>query len=435
MNRVDKNFKLVNNEINAKYDELLLDYKKISSELYNIKNSRSYKLSLFLRKLINPLKIMKKLFGKTAFLKRKIKRFVNDTNKIAIVPCSFEFDEFVNQRPINYAKFLADNGYKVIYVAWQWDKNSFIKKANKIVYKNIIQIPLYNFLDLDINFEQCSKKLFYINFPNEIFLNLTYLLRVQEFIIHYDIMDEWEEFQKVGQANWYQKSIEEQLINESDYVSAVSSYLCLKFKYLRKDIDLVPNGYFTKTTGEKNKNIALSKVTDGIVNIGYFGHLTNSWFNWELLFNIAKNNNHFIFHIIGYGLEESILETIKQYSNIIFYGKIPTNQLFKYVKNWNIGIILFKESNLAKAVDPIKIYEYLYMGLPTIVSGIEHLASYPRTYVIKNEKEFVNQVNNIIQLKNGKNIDKFLNDSTWEARFNGFMKKYKNRGLSKFYEK
>lgn len=49
-------------------------------------------------------------------------KWAETANKVAIIPCSFEFDELVNQRPINAAKYFASKGYKVLFIAWQWKK-------------------------------------------------------------------------------------------------------------------------------------------------------------------------------------------------------------------------------------------------------------------------------------------------------------------------
>ena len=37
--------------------------------------------------------------------------------------------------------------------------------------------------------------------------------------------------------------------------------------------------------------------------------------------------------------------------------------------------------------------------------------------------------------KKEENIDQFLEDATWEARFTKFLDEYKKEGLNEFYEK
>ena len=92
-------------------------------------------------------------------------------------------------------------------------------------------------------------------------------------------------------------------------------------------------------------------------------------------------------HLIGYG-EPNLQKKLARYSDQVkFYGKIHPSELYKYVKNWDAAMIWFQSGKLSEAVDPIKIYEYLYFGLPTIVKGISHLKDFPFTYVVENESQ------------------------------------------------
>ncbi len=52
-------------------------------------------------------------------------------------------------------------------------------------------------------------------------------------------------------------------------------------------------------------------------------------------------------------------------------------------------MIPFKSGRLSEAVDPIKIYEYFYFGLPVIVTGIKHLEQYPNVRVVSNPGMFM----------------------------------------------
>ena len=43
-----------------------------------------------------------------------------------------------------------------------------------------------------------------------------------------------------------------------------------------------------------------------IVKIGYFGHLTERWFDWEALLWIARQRREYLFEIIGHGAPEKL---------------------------------------------------------------------------------------------------------------------------------
>ncbi|WP_271755297.1 glycosyltransferase, partial [Cohnella sp. JJ-181] len=295
-----------------------------------------------------------------------------EINGVSVIPSAFPFDELYNQRTINLAKYLSKKNHVSLFVVWQWTTEEVIESAFKEVYHNVFVIPMYAFFDslyLLKSIAEIKQKYAIFNIPSTQYNNITADLRSNNFTIIYDIMDEWEEFFKVGQASWYSRREEERLILAADIITAVSRPLIDKFNFLRNDIVLIGNGYDKELLGPAyiSRN---GTANDNVIHVGYFGHLTESWFDWELVFKILENKS-IILHIIGYGANKETLIRLKKFQNANYHGKVQPSLLRDYVKNWNVGIIPFKDSSLSQAVDPIKIYEYLYYGLPTVVTGID----------------------------------------------------------------
>jgi len=355
---------------------------------------------------------------------------------IFVVTSAFVFDEFFNQRVINLSKYLSQQGWGVIYVAWRWSDREDMPSIGAEVYKNIFQIPVDIFLKNMDAFTQVQylQKYFLIEFPYPGFFLSGLKLRSSDFKIAYDIIDEWEEFHKVGQAVWFNKSIENALVINANIVTAVSLPLVEKFSPLRQDIHLSPNGYTAAFLGEEHRNIAWKKKKQkDEMHLGYFGHLTASWFDWDFLLevlNLARKKNFKLYvHLIGYG-EPDLQKKLARYSDRVkFYGKVHPSELYKCVKEWDAALIWFRSGKLSEAVDPIKIYEYLYFGLPTIVKGISHLNAFPLTYIVENESQALDTLIDIHQdgLKHPEGRETFpavedlLVRSTWEQRFTDLL--------------
>lgn len=358
----------------------------------------------------------------------------NKNNKVVIIPCGFEFDELVNQRPINAAKYFAEKGYQVLFIAWQWSAKDKLSKGCKEVFPNVFQVPLFDFIKYVNKLHLCRERsLFLVTMPTPNLVGLVPILREKGFAIIYDIMDEWEAFCEVGQAPWFKKSVEESLILQSDFVCAVSPPLRNKFSHIRSDIKIIGNGFTPEVLGVENQGIARNREDGGPI-IGYFGHLTDAWFDWKLILQLAKSYPHIKFEIIGYGEPEWVRKEITALSNIHLLGKVLPKDLHRQVSNWSIGIIPFMEGILAEAVDPIKIYEYLYFGLPVVVTGIRHLKSYPMTYFAESE-----DVEDIIEKAlnddyDTEDINNFLQQVTWRARFETLINEInKNNGIWDLY--
>ena len=354
---------------------------------------------------------------------------VKASSKVVVIPCGFEFEELVNQRPINAAKYFSQNGYLVLFVAWQWAPEETLAKGCAEVWPQVWQIPLYDFLDLHVALPSRDQEALYLlTMPAAVLINCVPNLRSKGYAIIYDVMDDWEEFFNSGQAPWYVKELEAQLVLQSDLVCGVSPALVDKFSAIRTDIFVNGNGYTAEVLGLENRYIANQNLQSSLI-IGYFGHLTDAWFDWELIFSLAENYNNISFEIIGYGEPKWAINRAKNFKNLRLIGKVLPSELNTYVRNWSYGIIPFIESDLSLAVDPIKIYEYIYFGLPVFVTGIEHLKNYPSVAWAKREAAI--ELFDVF-LKKSKpdahQVQEFLAKTTWEARFNELCARLHQQG-------
>lgn len=96
------------------------------------------------------------------------------------------------------------------------------------------------------------------------------------------------------------------------------------------------------------------------------------WVNLEWL-QMFANNPKIILNIAGTGRGRNFSQLIKS-KNVIFHGKLAPHKLNDLLKNCEVGLVPFINSELTSAVDPIKAYEYAAAGLeiwaPT-VSGLK----------------------------------------------------------------
>lgn len=344
--------------------------------------------------------------------------------KVAIVQSIFEFDPLLNQRPVNLAKYLSSQGFLVIYVAWQKSESANLKHSFRFVADNILQVPFFTFIQnvKRLDTRRNGDATLFVTFPAAALVRQFSALRSAGYAIVYDIMDDWEEFNRFGQAVWYERGVEEQAVLAADLVTVVSEPLLLKFNYLRSDIQIISNGVSPALIGLERKNCSnYSPRTDGTITVGYVGHLTDSWLDWDAVFRAAAENPLLRFEVIGYGASPETLARMAEGGSIRYHGKVPPGRLHEYVKQWHVAIIPFKDGPLARAVDPIKIYEYLYFGLPVVATGIPGVAGYPGVIFC----QAAGLGDAIMAAYDGKmtgqpdaaRVDAFLLERTWEHLF------------------
>ncbi len=289
-------------------------------------------------------------------------KMAQSSAKVVVIPCAFEFDELVNQRPINAAKYFANRGYLVLFIAWQWGRKDELTKGCSAVWPGVYQVPMFEFVDL---YKLLSPKQvdaqYLVTLPAKVLVDCVIGLRNKGYAIVYDVMDDWQEFFNSGQAPWYERQVEEQLVLQSDVVSCVAPALVKKFANIRNDILLIGNGYSADVIGREYRGIAQTTGAKRPV-VGYFGHLTDAWFDWKLVFDLAARHGNVRFEIIGYGEPQWVRDQARRFDNLTLVGKVHPSELSAYVRHWRAGIIPFVEGPLSRAVDPIKIYEYIYIS-------------------------------------------------------------------------
>jgi len=339
---------------------------------------------------------------------------------VAIIPCAIPFSATLNQRPISCAKYLADQGYTVLYVAWQWAPDEPVPNAWEEVYPHVWQLPLYGFQDnVDAIAAASSAKSAYVcTLASPALVEATRPLRAAGYHIHYDIMDDWEEFHRGGEAPWFSASLERELVVLADSVTAVSDRLAQKFAHLRSDIAVVRNGYQPAALGCEQFAAARTPLMRPKI-VGYFGHFSDAWFDWDTVLYAAQKRPDLEFELIGWAISERTQARLKAFSNIRLPGIVPQKELHRYVNNWWAAMIPFRPSAVSAAVDPLKIYEYLHFGLNSVVTGITGIADYPLVHFAGDRESFVAALGRLPDKPDEQTLARvaeFLKACVWEER-------------------
>ena len=97
--------------------------------------------------------------------------------------------------------------------------------------------------------------------------------------------------------------------------------------------------------------------------LGFFG-LVHEWLDLDLIAALARKHPEWTIALIGKAsVDVSRLQGI---ANIESLGRKPYASLPSYCKGMSVGLIPFAVNELTKAVDPIKLREYLSAGLPVV---------------------------------------------------------------------
>ncbi len=257
-----------------------------------------------------------------------------------------------------------------------------------------------------------GRKLFLAEMPHPSLFKLINLANASGWYTAFDQIDDWAAFRRLGQASWYLPQFDDYLAANTDLVLASSPLLAEQLQSRTgRVVHLLPNAYNPQSLdlGQSRQPLERRQVT-----LGYFGHLTNAWFDWDLLRWLASRHADWIIYLIGAGEEPPF----RLPENIRLLGQIAHPKLAAYAANWDAALIPFKLLDLTRAVDPIKVYEYLALGLPVVAAGMPHLQQrMPFVWSVETAQDFEAAILAALgKPAAGENVEAFLAANTWRRR-------------------
>ncbi|MBW7995579.1 MAG: glycosyltransferase [Candidatus Glassbacteria bacterium] len=104
--------------------------------------------------------------------------------------------------------------------------------------------------------------------------------------------------------------------------------------------------------------------------IGYIGGL-HRWLDIDLLASLAERLPRVQLVLIG--PEQESMAGLRSIPNVHLTGARPHDQLPRYLKGFDIGLIPYRLTDYTQYVHPTKLNEYLAMGLPVVSTPIEEM--------------------------------------------------------------
>jgi Glycosyl transferases group 1 len=104
------------------------------------------------------------------------------------------------------------------------------------------------------------------------------------------------------------------------------------------------------------------------------------------------------------------------------HGRVRHEELSEHAARWDVAMIPFLPGPLADTVDPIKVYEYLALGLPVVATGLPHLASVPGVWLAERgslESALQRAAGQPLDLES---VDGFLQGATWQRRVDDLLR-------------
>lgn len=345
---------------------------------------------------------------------------------------------WIKQRP----QFLAEclNNFYEIHVIYPYRNQR--KGLQKVIASKIMPSPYFTFPSLGGHFSvltrinrsiACLQIRRFVQKVKPAYLWLTMPWQIElvpdNYPIIYDCMDDYVAIEMKSNKISCIAEQEAKMIQKATYIFASSLHLrnLLSERYgiKRDQIHLLRNGY-SAAWPEKQKKV---KKTDGRFRIGYFGTI-GRWFDAQLLLDSLSIDESIEYHLFG-PMEKGI--TISPNSRIIIHGVIEHNEIQRCAEDMDAFVMPFKLTEIVQSVDPIKLYEYIYLNRNILCIHYPEIERFePFVVFYETIEEYIQCLRKLLldnSLKySRKQAEIFLSENNWEKRAEQV---YKTINLSK----
>jgi len=336
---------------------------------------------------------------------------------------------FRHQRPQHIAQRLAAIGHRVYYV----NANFGSDYAERLLEENLWQVTLPGMERVAIHLTDWADDLksisdplegllyqhgirdavLVMDYPNWIHAAL-YLRQKYGFKILTDYMDDFTGFLNPAEAMVKRNC--EHLLRESDGIVASSQFLYeIAIKY-NSHVTIDRNG----TEYAYFHQIAEKTVENKRPVVGYYGAIAE-WFNVDAVCRCAQRFPQC--DVILVGNVTAYRKRLEKYPNIQLVGEVPYSELLPYLERFDVCLIPFDTStDLIKATNPVKFYEYLSAGKKIVATEIPELEPYRDRYVyMENDPDkFCDAVELCLKrndtLADAEECFRFARENDWDVR-------------------
>lgn len=243
-------------------------------------------------------------------------------------------------------------------------------------------------------------------------------------IVIYDCMDDHASFFSEKEVKGNVQRLESSLCKRADYI--ITSARVLKYRLEKSyqpicPIEVVNNGLSSRQLMNRKTDVNIGGKYPELLKVGvkkiiYIGTVSH-WFDFKTLGQLLDNHHSCELIIVG-----PVDCAFDKHERMIFLGSVDHNVIGSIMEISDVLIMPFIVTDLIRAVNPVKAYEYIASGKPVILSSYEEtLVFKDYVYLYESAEELNSLFDKIDQGLLTPKMDlltcvDFAKNNTWENR-------------------
>jgi len=199
----------------------------------------------------------------------------------------------------------------------------------------------------------------------------------------YDCIDRWDS--ELGRG-WYRPAAERRIARQSDVLVSSASELLHHVEILaEREAHLLPNAFNSRIFRQDVAHERPADLPPASRVALYVGALWGGWLDWDLVGRAAAALPDTAFVFVG----DHRGEGRGLPANCVFPGLKAQTALPGYLAHADLAFLPWRANDVTQATSPLKVYEFVAMGLPVVAPAIETLRGIPGVALSLDGTDFV----------------------------------------------
>ena len=235
----------------------------------------------------------------------------------------------------------------------------------------------------------------------------------------YYVGDEFSEFSQFNAV--LVQTLERPLLVRSDIVFVVSERLRETKSQFSGAVNMLPHGcdydHFSSVSRLSESDIPADLAGISRPRIGYYG-LIRDWFDFAMLREILTHRKDWSLVLVG--PRDTDVSAIANLPNVHLLGPKQYAELPKYLRGFDVGIIPYRDSEITRNANPLKLLEYLASGIPVVSTDLPAVRPFCNCLALAADKEsFETGIARALEEKSleaAQRRQKLAAENSWSAR-------------------